>query len=148
MQKERFHKYSKFIRIHSRVTSSRSRGGSAFLSKMLDNAWAVVQVGLNIFYYFSIARPIACSSFVFTRKYSRGSVAIVAKLFANGLISFLEAILVSDSLKLLVSVEKDAVLLAGAERFICLFQTRSCVSRVRIARNRIFERRVLRARGR
>lgn len=73
----------------------------------------------------------SCSSFVSSRKCSRARVhgAIVAKLFANGLILFLEAILMPDSLKLLVSVEKDAVLLGGAERFICLFRTRSCVSR-------------------
>lgn len=58
-------------------------------------------------------------------RYSYMFRSIVANLFANGLVPSVETILVSDSLKLSVSVEKNAVMLAGAKRFIW---TRSCVS--------------------
>lgn len=52
-------------------------------------------------------------------RYSHMFESIVANLFANGLVSSVKTIFVSDSLKLSVSVEKNAVMLFDAKRIIC-----------------------------
>lgn len=108
-----------------------------------DRLWRFEYISL---FFDTIAR----SSFVLSRRdtLARVQKPIVAKLFANDLVPSLEAILVSDSLKLsvyiqcilyniyiyvlrihiYVSVEKDVVLLVDTEWFICSCWTRSCVS--------------------